>query len=61
MFQDIAKKWGDIKEIEDLTASKDQICIGRVCVASQAQNFIFECIKLIIDGRHLVCVSLGRS
>lgn len=50
VFEEIAREWGDIKEVEDLTASKDQVCIGRVCVATQNRNLICECINLVVEG-----------
>lgn len=50
VFYDIAKGWGDVMEIEDLTASKAQICIGKVCVATNARHLTCECINLVVAG-----------
>lgn len=49
VFHDIAKEWGDVLEIEDLTTTKDQVCIGRVCIVSQTRQVISECINLVVD------------
>lgn len=47
VFHSIALEWG---EVEELTTSKDQIFIGRVCIATQQRELISEIINLVVEG-----------
>lgn len=57
VFTAIAKEWEEVLEVEDLTASKDQLFIGRVRIVTQCRGLISECANLVVDGvSFAVCV-----
>lgn len=51
VFINIAKEWGEVLEVEDLTASKDQLYISRVCIATHNRGLISESVNLLVNGK----------
>lgn len=50
-FHSIVVQWGEVVEVEDLTSSKEQLFIGRVCVATPCRETISESINLIVEDQ----------